>query len=338
MAPRVLAGCTAMGVVGGGHEVEQRAAISLVAAHLPGVEVHATWRGCRDLPDEDAPPASWRAWSNLPARDAAAFVLLADPFTCPIERVVAGLDYAFPEATKVGGLASGGARQGENVLFLNEHRHREGMILVGMRGNLAVDAIVAQGCRPIGRPLTVSSCTHNVLLELEGHSPVAYLQELLPTLPETDQKLAETSLFLGLQVESLDAPQSERRFLIRNLVGLDYGNGALAVGAPLEEGMVVQFHLRDRRTSADDLGVLLRRHAGRSLTPAAGALLFSCMGRGAYLYGRPDHDTQLFRQVLGDMPLGGFFCNGEIGPVGPTTYVHGYTSSFGIFRPAAPAP
>jgi small ligand-binding sensory domain FIST len=92
---------------------------------------------------------------------------------------------------------------------------------------------------------------------------------------------------------------------------------------------VVQFHLRDARTSADDLDQLLARHRG---TPA-GSLLFSCLGRGTHLYGRADHDTDLVRRHFGDVPLGGFFCNGEIGPVQGTTFLHGYTSAFGLFRP-----
>jgi small ligand-binding sensory domain FIST len=65
----------------------------------------------------------------------------------------------------------------------------------------------------------------------------------------------------------------------------------------------------------------------------SGALLFQCLGRGAYLYGRPDHDTDMFREKVSAMPLTGFFCNGEIGQVSGSTYLHGYTSSFGIFRP-----
>ncbi|HAE33494.1 MAG TPA: hypothetical protein DCF86_06590, partial [Dehalococcoidia bacterium] len=60
---------------------------------------------------------------------------------------------------------------------------------------------------------------------------------------------------------------------------------------------------------------------------------FSCLGRGSYLYGKPDHDTDLFIERVGDLPLTGFFCNGEIGPVGESTYIHGYTSAFGIVRP-----
>ena len=122
-------------------------------------------------------------------------------------------------------------------------------------------------------------------------------------------------------------------FLVRNIIGLDAASGGVAVGATLREGSVVQFHLRDATTSAEDLEALLSDHAARTGGSPQGALLFSCLGRGMHLYGRADHDSGAFRRHFGDVPLGGFFCNGEIGPVHGTTFLHGYTSAFGLFRP-----
>jgi small ligand-binding sensory domain FIST len=121
--------------------------------------------------------------------------------------------------------------------------------------------------------------------------------------------------------------------LIRNIVGIDSRTGVMAIGERLEEGQIVQFHLRDAKTSQEDLNGILRNYSDQHAPmDSAGALLFSCLGRGKYLYGLADHDTNMFKDIIGDIPLGGFFCNGEIGPVGGTTYLHGYTSSFGIFR------
>ena len=123
-------------------------------------------------------------------------------------------------------------------------------------------------------------------------------------------------------------------FLIRNIIGMDPKSGAIGIGERLREGQIVQFHLRDAQTSAEDLTGLVNQYRdGQRGTRVAGGLLFSCLGRGMYLYGQPDHDTGIFRDALGEIPLGGFFCNGEIGPVQGATYLHGYTSSFGLFRP-----
>jgi small ligand-binding sensory domain FIST len=159
------------------------------------------------------------------------------------------------------------------------------------------------------------------------------LQELNETLSDSDKKLLQTSLFLGIEMDPMKDDPQQGDFLIRNLMGVDRESGALAIGALMRTGQLVQFHLRDKNMSAEDLDVMLTRYRSQGHAEnASGALLFSCLGRGKYLYGEGNHDTNMFRNKLGQIPLGGFFCNGEIGPVGKTTFLHGYTSSFGIFR------
>ena len=159
------------------------------------------------------------------------------------------------------------------------------------------------------------------------------LQDLFRTLSERDRQLMGNSLFLGVVMDELLDNPAQGDFLIRNVVGMDQRTGSLAIGEMLREGQLVQFHLRDAETSAQDLSIVLERYAvDNRENDVPGALLFSCLGRGEYLYGRPNHDTEIFQEKLGQVPLGGFFCNGEIGPVGGTTFLHGYTSSFGLFR------
>ena len=144
---------------------------------------------------------------------------------------------------------------------------------------------------------------------------------------------AQHSLFLGVVMDEFMDDPKLGDFLIRNIIGLDARRGALAVGEYLKEGQTVQFHLRDAETSSQDLDAMLTQYTADGVrTSGAGALLFQCLGRGSYLYGRADHDTDMFRDKVGAVPLTGFFCNGEIGQVAGSTYLHGYTSSFGIFR------
>jgi small ligand-binding sensory domain FIST len=210
---------------------------------------------------------------------------------------------------------------------------RFGLVGVGLSGDLQLDAIVAQGCRPIGHPMFVTRCKDGLLLELDGRPPLGLLQELYEGLAARDQELFQESLFVGLVMREDQVEYGQGDFLIRNLIGMDDESGAVAVGAELRDAQVVQFHLRDARTSSDDLEACLRRYqADRREPPPAGALLFSCLGRGRHLYGEPDHDSRAFARHLGGVPLGGFFCNGEIGPVQDRTYLHGYTSSFAVFR------
>ena len=326
-------GCSGGGIIGAGLEVEQRPALSVTAATLPGVNVEAFHLEGDKLPDLDAGPDKWQDLLGVSDSQEPQFILLADPFSFPVQDLIMGLDFAYPRAAKIGGLASGAQRPGENALFLDGAMHGSGAIGLALHGNIMVDTVVAQGCRPIGEAMRITSSNRNVLAELDGKPPMAVLQELFGTLSERDRQLMGNSLFLGVVMDELLDSPVQGDFLIRNVVGMDQRTGALAIGEMLKEGQLVQFHLRDAETSAQDLTFVLERYAAENReNEVPGALLFSCLGRGEYLYGRPNHDTEIFRETLGQVPLGGFFCNGEIGPVGGTTFLHGYTSSFGLFR------
>jgi len=184
--------------------------------------------------------------------------------------------------------------------------------------------------------MPITKCKENLLQELDGKPPLEILKEIHETLSDSDKKLIQSSLFLGIEMDPMKDNPKQGDFLIRNLMGVDRESGAVAIGALLRNGQLVQFHLRDKKMSAEDLDVMLTRYLNKgNAENAKGALLFSCLGRGQYLYGKANHDTDMFHGKLGKIPLGGFFCNGEIGPVGNTTFLHGYTSSFGIFRKAS---
>ena len=327
-------GCSGGGVIGNGVEVEQRAGLSITAAALPNVEIKPFHLQVHRLPDMDASPDKWEELIGVEAEKDPHFVMLADPYSFPVQDLLVGLDYAFPKASKIGGLASGASRQGGNALFLDGEVLRTGAIGLAFDGNITVDTVVAQGCRPIGTPMRVSKSDRNTLEELDGHSPLSVLQGMVAALPQRDQELLRHSLFLGVVMDEMIDNPVQGDFLIRNVVGMDQNTGSLAIGEMLKEGQLVQFHLRDAETSTDDLLAVLSRYATENReNDIPGALLFSCLGRGQFLYGRENHDTDLFRDKLGEIPLGGFFCNGEIGPVSGTTFLHGYTSSFGLFRP-----
>ena len=330
----LLIGCSGGGVIGAGREVEHRPGLAIAVAHLPGVELGPFHIDNGSLPDADSPPDAWEELVGTRAEDEPQFILLADPFSIAAESLLMGLDYAFPKSVKIGGLASGAQQPGGNALYLAGEVFRSGVVGVSLHGAIAVDTVVAQGCRPIGQPMQVTSCSQNVLGELDGRNSMEVLRSLFEGLSERDQELAGHSLFLGVVMDPLkDSPQLGD-YLIRNIVGMDRARGGLAIGEILKEGQTVQFHLRDAETSAQDLDALLSRYASEHpIYEDTGALLFQCLGRGSYLYGRPDHDTDMFREKVSAMPLTGFFCNGEIGQVGDTTFLHGYTSSFGIFRP-----
>src|ERR671917_1756774 len=194
LGPETLLGCSAGGVIGGGEEVERLPAVTLTAARLPDVTVRP-FHISGTLPDLDDPPDSWERLVGVKRADEPQFVLLADPFTARPETLLAGLDYAFPGSAKIGGLASGATSPGLNALFLDGEVHDSGTVGVALSGDVIVDTVVAQGCRPIGDLMQVTNCKENILYELDGRTALSALEELFAELDERDRGLAQTSLF-----------------------------------------------------------------------------------------------------------------------------------------------
>ncbi|MEL6777746.1 MAG: FIST N-terminal domain-containing protein [Cyanobacteria bacterium J06597_16] len=358
-----VVGCSGTGVIGMAdefpEEVEEGPAVSLTLAHLPNVDIQSFHLTAADLPDLDSPPEQWSKLIGVSPESQPSFVLMADPFSSGTSELLQGMDFAYPGCTKVGGLAGIEGFNRSSGLFCNQKIHQEGIVGVALSGDIVMDTIVAQGCRPIGELYQVSDGDRNIILKLakddlgeggEPETPLEILQNIFQGLDEADRELAQNALFIGVAQSGFKPSLTRRDFLIRNLVGVDPRNGSIAVADKIRPGMRIQFHMRDAQTSAEDLENLLRRYRLERLEkkledkpsetlPAngepqggapVGALLFSCTGRGIDLYEEANFDSDLFEQYLGPLPIGGFFCNGEIGPVGATTFLHGFTSVFGI--------
>jgi small ligand-binding sensory domain FIST len=343
----ILIGCGGGGIVGMKTEnqvleIEGNTAISLTVLNLPNVEITPFHLKAEDLPDLDSSPQNWIDLIGVSPEKEPDFILLSDPFSAKINDLLEGLDFAYPGSVKIGGLASSGSMGASNSLFFYTPNHpaphviSEGTIGVALSGKIVLETIVAQGCKPIGKPYQITKGERNIILELAtdevSKPPLVLLQELVNSLDEKERELAQHSLFLGIARDEFKSELTQGDFLIRNLLGVDPRMGAIAVGDRIRPGQRIQFHLRDAHTSAEDLELLLSRYQQQnSSNTAVGALLFSCLGRGERLYNQPNFDSELFLRYFPDIPLGGFFCNGEIGPVGNTTFLHGYTSAFGIF-------
>ncbi len=344
----VLVGCSGGGIVGmDAHgqpqELEDTPALSLTVARLPGVLLRSFHTLSGDLPDLDSPPAAWAELIGVAPEQNPQFILMADPFSSSVTDLLQGLDFAYPSGVKIGGLASVDGFNRHSGLFCDRTLYTEGVVGVALSGPVVLDTIVAQGCRPIGPVYRVDKAERNILLALDdpedgdsSRPPLELLQTMFETLSEGDRKLAQSSLFIGIAQDSFKLSLDPGDFLIRTLLGVDPKVGAIAVGDRLRPGQRVRFHLRDARTSAADLEHLLQNYQRQSLgrPSPTGALMFSCMGRGEGLYDQVNFDSGLFAQYLPEIPLGGFFCGGEIGPVGQTTFLHGFTSVFAICRQA----
>lgn len=328
-----LLGCTAGAVIGGGVEIEGGPAVSLVGAHLPGVQIVPFHLAPSELEPGRLSAESWARHLGLRAEHQPSFLLLPDPLTTDIERLLGSLDLAYPRSPKVGGLASGARPPDRNQLLLGDLVASAGVVGLALVGDLVMDTVVAQGCRPLGQPMTITRAERHVIHQLDGQPALEAFDAFYAGLSPMERALFQRGPLLGVCIDPAREGPRRGDFLVRSLLGMDRQRGAIGVGALLRAGQVVQFHARDARTSSEDLHELVARyhldHAGE--TPR-GALLFSCLGRGLSLYGVHDHDSRVLRETLGDLPLGGFFCAGEIGPIHGRTFLHGYTSSVALFR------
>ena len=327
---RIL-GCSASGVTGEGLEVEFEASLSLLVGKVPGLRAHAFHLEEADYPSLDGPPDQWKSTLAGGLNEATGMVILADPFSFASENFLLGADYAFPEVAKVGGLASGGQQAGEIALFLDDRSYSSGVIGLTLAGSLGIEPIVAQGCRPIGPSMVVTRGQRNVVLELDKTNAMSKVLEILKALPQKDMRLASQALFVGIGAGKPSLSFDDGEFLVRQALGLEPQTGSLIVGDFVRVGQTVRLHIRDGQTSIEDLKRVLERYqkSGKAAFPAA--LMFSCLGRGRSLYGEANIDSNIFAETFDSIELSGFFCNGEIGPVGGVTSLHGFTSSFALF-------
>ena len=336
LKPQVLIGSSGSGIIGGGQELEWVPAISVVAAHLPDVRLFPFAVTPEEL-ELSAPGGFWVDKIGAAPDARPVFVLMADPYTCDPMKCLSELNTTYRTRPIVGGLASGGNEPGEHLLFLGTEVFHAGAVGVAMTGNVTMDTVISQGCRPIGRSYVVTKAEDNNIGELGGRPALVVLHEVLSSLSLEDRELAQRgSIFVGLAINEMRQAFTAGDFLIRNIIGIDPEGGAIAVAENVDVGQTLQFQLRDPMTSRQELRRLLQQ-AGQSaaMTPPAGCLLFTCTGRGRSLYGLAHQDVKTIQTVSGKMPIGGFFCNGEIGPVGGINFLHGYTASLGLFRPRA---
>jgi small ligand-binding sensory domain FIST len=332
LQPGLLVGCTAEGVISRDREIENEPAIALVAATLPGSKLHAfiLQPASLDWPSLLLDEQKFMQAISAP-ENTHLLMLLSDPFSTPMEDLLEAFNHFYPGIPVVGGMASAALRPNGNLLFVNDQIVQEGAVGVAFAGEMSVDIIVSQGCRPIWRPFKVVQAYRNQIINLEGRAPLAWMQDLIPGLSEEDKVLLQNGMYVGLAVKPEQEALGRGDFLIRGVVGIDQENGAIAIGDSIMDGEIIQFHLRDAVTAQEDLEMQLITQIFRE--KAMGGLLFNCNGRGTRLYDRPNLDIYLIQQNIRNAPLAGFFCAGEIGPIAGVNYLHGQTAVVVLFRP-----
>ena len=318
-----VVGCGAGGVLAAGRELESGTAVAVWAAAFDQVGVATPFHATVE-PDGIV--------KGLPSlENATGAVVLSDPYTFPTDAVLGELAAAAPGVPVLGGLSSARTQEGAGALFLQEEVCEEGAVGVRFDG-IELLPCVSQGAAPVGREVTVTAAAGNMIHELAGRPALQTVERLIAEMSPRERTLVAGGLLIGIVIDSGKPEYAQGDFLVRGVLGADPDSGALAVGAAVHPGQVVRLHARDARSADEDLRRALRlQNDAIASAGAAGALLFSCNGRGSAMFGHRDHDAGLVEHELHGAPAAGFFAAGEIGPVGGRSFLHGFTATIAVF-------
>ncbi|TDP76541.1 FIST signal transduction protein [Bradymonas sediminis] len=326
----VAVGCNAEGVVGSADIGEAQPSLSVMVGHLPGVKV----RPMRfEAERHDHHDFDWRGELQVADGDTPHFLILSQAEGFETEGLLTALDRAFPSAQLFGALTEASATTG-TCLILEGHVYRSGAVGLAFSGNVRVDTVVAQTCRPIGQPLIVTEHTQNIIHQFNSGNPMEVFQRLVADLDPDDRKLAQHAMFVGIGVENKTGVYRPGDFVLRNLIGFNPKTGDLAIAAPIRDLDIIQFHLMDPQSIGTEFNRAMGNFAAKLDADAMpnGALLFSGISSAENRSDKALEESDILRDHFGCTPLGGFFSEGEIAPVGRTPCVHGFASTVVFFR------
>ena len=304
-------GSVGIGVIATGTEYLDEPALVVMVADI-AAESYGVFSGKRRAPQ----PGGRTPKGAMAAQFG---VVHGDPQTPDMPDLIGDMAGRVGSGYLVGGLssASGGTAQVANDVLSG-----------GLSGVvLASDVVVAtrhtQGCTPLPARHVVTECEDNIIVSLDGRPALDVFRDAVGELLGRDLRRAAEVMHVGLPVRGSDTGD----YVVRNLLGIDPKNKLIAVGDLPETGSTLLFCKRDAQTAREDLARILTDLKREAPAPR-GALYFSCIGRGEHLFGRRGAELEQIRDAIGDVPLVGFFCNGEISH----DRLYGYTGVLTLFQ------
>lgn len=327
----LLAGCSGAGLVAGSEEIEDNGGVTLALYNLPGAQLRAVHFTQTQVEESDG-PAYWPLETGVEPKRSNGWLAFIDPFHLDAEAWLRGWDAAYAPLPVLGGLASGVFAEQSTQVYLNGDVFEEGGVAISVGGAVKLSGVISQGCTPIGDTWTLTRVEQNFIHQIANRPAYTVLTETVNKLSKDEQTKARGNLFIGLVVNEYLEDFHRGDFLVRNLLGGDPHTGVLAVGALPRAGQTMQFQRRDAAAASEDMRALLEQSRDQlGGATVYGGCLCCCNGRGKNLFGKTSHDAQMVQQTFGGIGLAGFFCNGEIGPVGEKNFLHGYTASLALF-------
>ncbi|MGJ8653704.1 MAG: FIST signal transduction protein [Opitutaceae bacterium] len=326
----VMAGCSGGGLIADAHEFENEGGFSVSLYYLPETQAQAVHLPQDLFEAEDVSAAFSGAITDQ--ADANAWMLFASSESLSSESWLSDWDAATGGQVTIGGFACSASDVDVGYLYVNGQEYIDGAVALSLSGAVTIESVVSQGCRPVGSPWTVTRAENNVIHQIGNRPILEVLRDTLEGMSREDQKLARGNIFIGLVLDEYKANFGTGDFLVRNLAGIDPKTGAVAIATPLRIGQNLQFQIRDANTASIDFEEILKARVkslkGRSIY---GACLCDCIGRGSSLFGVPDHDVSVIREMMPGLRVGGLFCNGEFATIDGRTLLHGYAASLALF-------
>lgn len=307
-------GCVGMGLCSSGLETYGQPALSVLATPFRDTDFRLIPALAGSASDWLESTRAWRAQTL-----ASVAVVHGDPSSSDLPDQLAGLSDGLQGGFLVGGIAS--AESG--ALQIADRVDQGGLSGVLLSGKIAVNTGLSQGCSLIGDQHLVTSCERNVIERIDDRPALDVLKQDIGDLLARDLSRIGGYIFAALPIRGSDTGD----YLVRNLIGIDPDRGLVAIGDQVESGMAIQFARRDADTAREDLRRMVQHLKARLPSAPRGGLYHTCLGRGRHLFGEESAELRLIRDELGDIPLAGFYANGEISH----NRLYGYTGVLTLF-------
>jgi len=248
-------------------------------------------------------------------------VLHGDPYNTSLPQLISQLAHTLPNGYLVGGLTSS---RGDNLQITDCGLTKDSISGVLFSENVPVVTALTQGCSPIGPKHRITEYQRNIVISIDDRPALDVMKEDIGETLSDDLESINDTVFAGFPIKGSDTGD----YLVRNLMGVDQKNNFVAVGELIADDQEIMFCSRDSNSAREDMDRMLSNIKKRIAdSQPRGALYYSCVGRGRSLFGPDSDELKIIQEELGDIPLTGFFCNGEIAH----DQLYGYTGVLTVF-------
>jgi len=325
-----LIGSSSRGAIAGGESHECKPAISLIAMWLPGatltpVRLHQAMLDAFDHPEP------MDLTYGPPLSETRGWIVFADPFRMDAQDALLRLRTRYPDVPVIGALSATMRSDRRVWVFFDDHVYDEGGVALAIGGPYSLQVSVSQGADPIGEPWTITGVERNLITSISNRPAADVMENLIDTYPLETREMVRHNLMLGFPMNEYQDDFYRGDFVIRGLMGIDEERRALIVGTIPREGQTIQFQLRDAvNASLDTQQMLVDARAMTGDRRIVAGIMCTCRGRGAAMFGRPDHDACAVQSVFEGLPIAGMFSFGEIGPVRGVAALNGFAMCLGL--------